>query len=324
MSGSTDCVVFDIKRYAIHDGPGIRTTVFFKGCPLSCSWCHNPEGITPAPQLVYDKKKCLTCMACVEVCPAQAISIDSGTPHHRAASTQMGPAILNTSPDICRQCGTCADICPSMAREVAGRRYSIKAILELIKKDLPFYENSGGGVTFSGGEPLMQWMPLVELLRSCRNLEIHTAVDTTGFAPWHLLEKVAPFADLFLFDIKHMDGAIHKLHTGVSNELILSNIKKLAMRGSSIQIRIPLIPEVNDDDHNIEATGQFIADLFRDRRGSTGIKGITLLPYHDFQKSKYIKFGIDYRAKKIVPPTEARIEQVQNRLQKFGLEVYVG
>jgi len=317
MSGSTDCVVFDIKKYAIHDGPGIRTTIFFKGCPLSCAWCHNPEGIALSSSMIHDMKRCIGCLACVEACPEEAISV-------REKSDSTGSAAIHTDRTLCSRCGICADICPTKAREEVGRSYSLNKIMEMIEKDIPFYENSGGGVTFSGGEPLMQWEPLVELLKGCRDLEIHRAVDTTGFAPWPVLEKVAQVTDLFLFDLKHMDGALHKLHTGVSNALILSNLRNLAMRGSAINIRIPMIPGVNDDDANIEATGNFLADLGRESKGVSGIKEITLLPYHDFQRSKYIKFGIDYRADNILPPTEERVKEVQYLLQGFGVKVVVG
>ncbi|MBF0302370.1 MAG: glycyl-radical enzyme activating protein [Desulfamplus sp.] len=311
------CTIFDIKKYAIHDGPGIRTTVFFKGCPLSCLWCHNPEGINPASQVIYDKKKCLGCMACNDGCPHKIL--------YRQAD---GIYVNNDNIHLCDQCSifTCADFCPAKARERVGKVYSVEKILEIIKKDISFYEESNGGLTFSGGEPLMQWIPLIEILKGCRDLEIHTALDTTGFASWSIIEKVAGFIDLFLFDLKIMDDEKHKLYTGVSNQLILENLRRLAIISNNITIRIPLIPGVNDDDTNIEATGRFIASLGSRMNGANDKQqiGVSLLPYHTFQQSKYVKFGIDYKAENLLPPTQEQIKRVRNRFEALGIVVTVG
>ncbi|MBF0573123.1 MAG: glycyl-radical enzyme activating protein [Desulfamplus sp.] len=311
-----NCIIFDIKKYAIHDGPGIRTTIFFKGCPLSCTWCHNPEGLNFNPTIVYDKKRCISCMLCVDGCPHKALSVK-----------QNGIYADNANLHLCDQCSdfSCTYLCPTKARESVGKIYTIKNLLEIIEKDIPFYENSGGGVTFSGGEPLSQWRPLLNLLQNCRKLEIHTAVDTTGFVSWSILEQIAEFTDLFLFDLKIMDDEKHKFYTGVSNKSILENLKRVSSGKSKITIRIPLIPGVNDD-INIDKTGKFIASLVYNQTSSKsgGIQDVNLLPYHDFQESKYRKFGIDYKAQNILPPTEEQIKKVQNKLQSFGLTVNIG
>lgn len=342
MLNNTKCTVFDVKKYAIHDGPGIRTTVFFKGCPLSCLWCHNPEGINSSPQVVYNRKKCIGCMGCVEICPNKALSVKPD-----------GIYADNDDYNPCDECSffTCADICPANARERVGESYSVNSILNIIEKDIPFYETSGGGVTFSGGEPLIQWRSLVEILKGCKNLEIHTAVDTTGFGAWTVVKQVAEFADLFLFDLKLMDDEKHKFYTGVSNKIILENLKMLAIliaqRGKNISargaekpdkikkgiiVRIPLIPGINDDVANIDATGHFIANLVDETEISSGeasgsssaIQEVNLLPYHDFQQSKYCKFGIDYKLQKILPPTQEQISKVERLLETFGLTVSIG
>ncbi|MBF0210705.1 MAG: glycyl-radical enzyme activating protein [Desulfamplus sp.] len=323
MHNNKTCTIFDIKRYAIHDGPGIRTTIFFKGCPLSCLWCHNPEGIEPKPKTIYDPKKCIGCFACVYSCPDKALKVQQNG---------IYPSDENLLA-LCSRCYSliCADVCPTKSRERVGKICSVDDILKEVQKDIAFYEESDGGVTFSGGEPLMQWEALVELLKGCKSVDIHTAVDTTGFTSWSILKKVAQFTDLFLFDLKMLDDKKHKLYTGVSNKSILENLKKLALliknQNSSVKkriiIRMPLIPTINDDEANIEATGKFIADL-EDNRCKSRVKEVNLLPYHDFQRSKYLKFGIDYKPQNILAPTQEQIKRVQERLEAFDLTVSVG
>ena len=229
-------LVFDVRKYSIHDGPGIRTTFFLKGCPLSCVWCHNPEGLRPAPELFQRPDRCLgpdACGACLAVCPSQAAA-----PAKTSETTGSG--------GLCLVCGACAAVCPTQARQLVGFRLTTEQALAAALEDEPFYDESGGGVTFSGGEPFFQPDFLLECLAAFKARGIHTAVDTSGFAPPEMLEKAAERADLFLFDIKLMDSRAHEQWTGVPNDRILKNLRLLCERGSSIWVRIPLIPGVND------------------------------------------------------------------------------
>ncbi|SLM29841.1 PflC2 [Desulfamplus magnetovallimortis] len=342
MAENVKCTIFDIKKYAIHDGPGIRTTLFFKGCPMSCIWCHNPEGISMLPEVVYDSSRCIGCGECVAICPEKALTIHSAFAMENSGNDTEDLTFFNETSDsvteasafvmkhsgsvtegsvsvvknkiLCAFCGECVKRCPSTAQERVGKVFRVAELLQLIENDLPFYETSGGGVTFSGGEPLMQWKALLALLKGCKDLDIHTAVDTSGFASRDVIRRVAPYTDLFLFDLKIMDDNLHRKYTGVSNEMILSNLELLALLGASVIIRIPLIHKVNDDDKNLNACGSFLASL-------TGIKDVNLLPFHDFQKSKYKKFGITYRAENLSSPTESGIADAIKKLSSFGLNV---
>ena len=302
MPGKTG-IIFDIKKYAIHDGPGIRTTVFLKGCPLSCPWCHNPEGLSIKPQVVYNREKCIGCGECVAACPENALSLST-----RGVETDFAR---------CRHHGTCVLICPAEARESAGETISVENLVNIIAKDVPFYDESGGGVTFSGGEPLFQPEFLMAVLDACAILHIHRAVDTTGYTDSDTITAVAERSDLFLFDLKLMDPEKHKCYTGVSNRKILANLERIAGMDLDIIIRMPLLPGINDDDENIDKTGRFIAAL-------PGVRKIDILPYHDFQKTKYSKFAIPYRAEEIASPTNQEVAAVVERLEDFGLDVTIG
>jgi pyruvate formate lyase activating enzyme len=299
----TTGIIFDIKRYAIHDGPGIRTTVFMKGCPLACRWCHNPEGIEPAPFLAYKKERCIRCGECVESCPEQALRLE--------------PEGIFPSGSPCTNCFTCTEICPAEAREKVGRKLTALELFSEIKKDTPFYDTSGGGVTFSGGEPLMQAEFLIELLKLCGNEHIHRAVDTTGHASYETLMSVAEQTDLFLYDLKMMDSDKHEKYTGVSNHLIIDNLRHLARQGIDLIIRIPLIPGVNDDVDNLDRTGSFLNRL-------PGVKKVHILPYHDLQKSKNTRFKMPYSNDHLTLPTRDMLLNAKKRLENFGLEVAIG
>ncbi|MEN8245123.1 MAG: glycyl-radical enzyme activating protein [Thermodesulfobacteriota bacterium] len=296
-------IIFDIKRYAIHDGPGIRTTVFFKGCPLTCPWCHNPEGIDQSPRVVYRKSMCIGCLECIDACPEKALS--------------PGPDGIITNELYCQHCGTCVDTCPAGARERAGKTETVESLMETIRKDVPFFDTSGGGVTFSGGEPLMQAQFLWEMLEACGKEDIHRVLDTTGYTDPDTLKRVARGIDLFLFDLKFMNAEQHRHFTGVSNEQILKNLELLANLGSRIIIRIPLIPGINDNKDNINNMATFLAHLPQ-------IKTVHILPYHDFQKSKYEKFSMNYQARDIKPPSPERVEAIRKHLADTGLSVEVG
>ncbi|MBM3296467.1 MAG: glycyl-radical enzyme activating protein [Candidatus Aminicenantes bacterium] len=297
-------VVFDIKRYALHDGPGIRTTVFFKGCPLRCVWCHNPEGQSPFPELLVRPARCLeACHLCLETCPETA-----------ALKVQN---VVRVDRRRCRVCGSCADSCPSEALALVGRRLSVEEAAEEIFRDEPFFRQSGGGVTFSGGEPLMQAEFLAELLRACRSRGVHTAVDTSGHVPWMSLESIREDVGLFLYDLKMMDDRRHRELTGVTNAVILENLVRLVRSGSRVVVRLPLLKGVNDGPDHVEAAAQRLSRL-------GGIERVDLLSYHALGRDKYGRLSRPEWAADFFPPTPGDLERIKKRIQAFGLEVRLG
>ena len=297
-------LIFDIKRYAINDGPGIRITIFMKGCLLNCAWCHNPESMSPHVQKMYSSDKCIGCNTCVEACPENACTL-----------TSQG---IVTDPDLCQLCGICADVCPTKATEMSGQPMSVDEIITIIEKERVFFEQSGGGVTFSGGEPLMHADFLIELLDECGAHGIHRTVDTTGLAKTATLLEVAKRTDHFLYDLKMMDAARHKKWTGVSNEKILENLKTLSATGASINIRIPLIKGVNDDEENIERTATFVAALAGEK------KQVNLLPYHNIAATKYQKLGGVFDPGEMDEPSEDEQKRVIAQFAAHGIEATIG
>jgi pyruvate formate lyase activating enzyme len=289
--------IFDIRKYSIHDGPGIRTAVFFKGCPLDCWWCHNPEGKSFKPELLLRPSRCISCGACAEAC------------HQEAIDSQ-----LKTDRERCTVSGECVAVCSAEARELTGREVSVDQVLSELESDRIFYETSNGGITFSGGEPLAQIRFLVVLLIGCKNMGLHTAVDTSGFTAWQNLEKVRPLVNLFLYDIKLMDDNRHRLWTGVSNKRILANLQMLAGAGQEVLVRIPIIPGINNDEDNLRQTGEFLAALPR-------VPAVQLLPYHNIAEAKYAGLGIEYRLENIRPPSEKDMQRHRGLLEAFGLQV---
>lgn len=252
-------ILFDIERNSFVDGPGIRTTVFFKGCNLRCAWCHNPESQSPKPQMMFYKDKCTGCGKCKAVCP---------------------------TPENCTLCGKCTLYCPADARKVCGKEYTVEEVLKEVLKDKAYYENSGGGVTFSGGECMLQVDFLLELLKICKENGIHTAVDTAGHVPFGYFEKILPYTDLFLYDIKMRNSLKHEQYVGVGNDLILKNLQKLFSAGANIWIRIPVIPGVNDSMEEMENIKEFLA-------GCGNPDKVELLPYHAMGEHKYRAIGAD-------------------------------
>jgi pyruvate formate lyase activating enzyme len=296
-------LVTNIQRYSTQDGPGIRTTVFLKGCPLDCWWCHNPEGRSGAPEVVVQETRCVRCGECIKVCPAE----DTGS---------AGDAPLKPGPE-CTLCGACVEACPTGARQMTGGRNTVEEVLNEVLKDSIFYDDSGGGVTFSGGEPLMQAGFLNALLQACRSHGIRTAVDTCGYAPRESLMALAESVDLFLYDLKFLDEARHIEYTGVSNAIILSNLRELGAVHRNIWLRIPLIPALNDTEDQLDAMARLAASI-------PGVRQVNLLPYHRTGVQKFKRLGQDYRLAHVQPPSTAQMEAAVARFHAFGLNARSG
>ena len=263
--------IFDIKEFAVHDGPGVRQTVFLKGCPLRCRWCHNPEGLSVQPQLMFSRSSCIRCGKCMEVCPA--------------ASKAGKPGGFYPGKD-CIACGTCVDVCPMGLRQITGKVMSSGELVAAIRENSDYYAALGGGVTFSGGEPLLQGEFLLEVLEQLPDL--HTAIDTSAYADSRLFAQAAERLSFLMMDVKLMDPALHKKYTGVDNGIILDNLRFLCRGSKPFVIRIPLIPGVNDSRENLEATAAFLS-------GAASLLRVEILPYHKTAGAKYSMLGMEYQ-----------------------------
>ncbi len=292
--------IFNIQRFSVHDGPGIRTTVFFKGCPLHCQWCHNPEGMTLNPVLFFDSNLCLACGRCIPVCSSGARNMD-----------EQGRMVFTR--EKCIVCGRCARECPPKALELAGEIKSAEEILAVLLRDRAFYENSGGGVTLSGGDPLLQPDFTLALLKLCKENHLATAIETCAQAAWEIILKVAPYVDLWLCDLKHMDGEKHRQFTGVDNERILENLRKIAGEKWPMIVRIPVIPGFNDTPAEIRAIGEFLKTL-------NPVPPVELLPFHHLGESKYRRLGLPYLVHGRPTLSEETLTPLWNILKEIGLK----
>ncbi len=295
--------IYNIQRYSLHDGPGIRTTVFLKGCPLSCAWCHNPESQQLSPQLMVNPTLCMGCHECVKGCETGALL---------AADKQM--KVIDNQ---CILCGACQKACPAGAIEIIGKGYTLEQVVSEVLKDRTFYDSSGGGVTLSGGEPLQQWTFALALVKALKKEKIHITLDTSGHEQWAHLEPFLGLVDLYLYDVKHMDPDRHRRWTGVDNLRILDNLERLMDQGEKIWIRLPLIPGINDQEDHLHDLAAFVS------RGQ-GVDKVCLLPYHGFAAGKYDQLGMVYDMKDKKKPGPDRILASKALLEGYGLEVQVG
>lgn len=305
-SARTKGAVFNIQRYSIHDGPGIRTTVFLKGCPLACLWCQNPESQLMKPQIFYNAERCVGCGRCITVCPVKAITV---------AETKV-----KTDRELCTGCGTCIETCPEEARELVGKTMTVEEVVEEVMKDDIFYQRSGGGITISGGEPFTQPFFSASILKLCKERNTHTAIETCGYAPWETVEKVLDYTDLVLFDIKHIVSQVHMRLTGVPNELILENAKRIwHERHIPMWIRVPVIPGYNDSTDNIEALATFVVNEL------SPFVQLHLLPYHRLGESKVQQLEQSGTGLVTDPPDENHMQLLKEVMEAKGMrKVLIG
>ena len=298
----TSGLIFNLQKYSLQDGPGIRTTVFLKGCPLHCAWCHNPESISPRQEFIILESRCIACGECRRVCPHAVVGQGSALPRVM---------------EQCTLCGACSDACPTAAREMVGRNMTVAELLPILLRDRVFYDDSGGGVTFSGGEPLLQFDFLAEALAACRAERVHTAVDTAGHCPTAHLLAIAPLTDLFLFDLKCVDSDRHRQFTGVPNELILQNLQALSRIHSNIWIRVPVIPGINDSRSELDSAARLTASL-------AGVRQVNLLPYHRTGVRKSERLGKDGFLTGLQPASAEALSDAAVVFRAYGLKTVSG
>ena len=291
-------LITNVQRFSIHDGPGIRTTVFLKGCPLSCFWCHNPEDRRTGPEVQWFPDRCIGCAACVAACPQDAQVLEDGVRVYRR--------------ELCDACGACVEVCYADGLVMAGRWWEAEELLALLLRDREFYDQSGGGVTLSGGEPLLQYGFSRRVLELYRAAGLRTAIETAAHGSWDHLAGLLPWLDLVLMDIKHMDDAAHRAATGVPNRLILQNARRLAGSGVPLIIRTPVVPGVNDTPEAIGAVAEFIRDF-------PNLRYYELMPFHRMAGGKYRSLGLDYAAAELAPPDAGHMQALAERARAAGL-----
>ena len=293
-------VILHIMRFSVHDGPGIRTAVFFKGCPLACWWCHNPESQNLEPEVLYSADRCRLCGDCAAACPHGAI--------------ERTAARMTVTGD-CRLCATCVDACGAEARSVAGRTMTVTEIVTEIERDVVFFDESGGGVTFTGGEPLGQPELLEALLHACRERRIHTTIETCGAATRETVLRLGGLADLILYDLKILDPSRHRQYTGASNRHILENLEALVTAGRPVTVRLPVVPGINDGPADVRAACDYLAKL--------NLTRVDLLPYHRAGAEKYRRLGREYRLVQTAPPTDAAMAAMAAEMEAVGIPVRI-
>jgi pyruvate formate lyase activating enzyme len=293
--------IFDIQRYSVHDGPGIRTLVFFKGCPLRCRWCQNPESIDRNPEIGFFDNKCIGCGECAKVCPKDAINFEEKGRIDR---------------ELCDRCGKCAEICYAEALTVIGEQHDMQSLLDIVERDRPFYDQSGGGVTVSGGEPTVQIEFLGDFLEAAKLAGLNTVIETCGVFAWSKFEAILPHLDIIYFDLKAAENDEHKRLTGLGNERILANARRTVESEKKVIFRIPLVPHMTATEENISGLIELLKELGQDE--------VHLLPYHRMGESKLQRIDSSLEALCIEPLSDERIAEIRGRFEAAGLKVSIG
>jgi pyruvate formate lyase activating enzyme len=293
--------VFDIQRFSVHDGPGIRTTIFLKGCPLKCLWCHNPESQRMQPVLSFEREICIMCGECVKECSRNAQSIVDGT------------RVIQR--ELCEACGSCVNTCNTNSLVLKGQTMTVNEVFREVLRDELLYRKSNGGITISGGEPLMQPAFTYRILERSKEHNLHTAIETCGHTQWNIFKRILEVTDLVIYDVKLMDPIQHKKFVGVGNELILKNLKKVIKKEKEVLVRIPLIPDINDSDDNLRKTAEFLRSL--------GIDRAEFIPYHEFAGPKYELLGMDYVLRVLKPYTPEQLEQKKQKMDTLGIKTKI-